>query len=46
MLLKITYHDKATQTETKGEETIEKILEAIITLCTKVDSMDNKLYKS
>ena len=34
MLLQITYHDKVTQTETKGEDTIEEILEAITTLCT------------
>ena len=35
MLMQNTYHDKATQTETKGEDTIEKILKAITTLCTK-----------
>ncbi|WMV37744.1 hypothetical protein MTR67_031129, partial [Solanum verrucosum] len=34
----ITYHDKATQTETEEEDTIEKILKAITTLCTKVDT--------
>ncbi|WMV07919.1 hypothetical protein MTR67_001304 [Solanum verrucosum] len=45
MLLQITYHDKATQTETKEEVTIEKILKAITTLCTKVDSMDNEIQK-
>ncbi|KAG5567988.1 hypothetical protein H5410_064996, partial [Solanum commersonii] len=39
----ITYHDKATQTET--EDTIEKILKVITTLCTKVDSMDNEIQK-
>ncbi|WMV44916.1 hypothetical protein MTR67_038301, partial [Solanum verrucosum] len=44
-LLQITYHDKATQTETKEEDTIEKILKAITTLCTKVDSMDNEIQK-
>ncbi|WMV59432.1 hypothetical protein MTR67_052817, partial [Solanum verrucosum] len=38
MLLQITYHDKATQTETEEEDTIEKILKVITTLCTKVDS--------
>ena len=45
MLLQITYHDKATQTETEEEDTIEKILQAITTLCTKVDSMDNEIQK-
>ncbi|WMV46197.1 hypothetical protein MTR67_039582 [Solanum verrucosum] len=40
MLLQITYYDKATQTETEEEDTIEKILKVITTLCTKVDSMD------
>ncbi|WMV58296.1 hypothetical protein MTR67_051681 [Solanum verrucosum] len=45
MLLQITYHDKATQTESEEEDTIEKILKAITTLCTKVDSMDNKIQK-
>ncbi|WMV51433.1 hypothetical protein MTR67_044818, partial [Solanum verrucosum] len=41
----ITYHDKATQTETEEEDTIEKILKAITTLCTKVDSMGNEIQK-
>ncbi|WMV29954.1 hypothetical protein MTR67_023339 [Solanum verrucosum] len=41
----ITYHDKATQTETQEEDTIEKILKVITTLCTKVDSMDNEIQK-
>ncbi|KAG5615973.1 hypothetical protein H5410_015797 [Solanum commersonii] len=45
MLLQITYHDKATQTETEEEDTIEKILKAITTFCTKVDSMDNEIQK-
>ncbi|WMV08916.1 hypothetical protein MTR67_002301 [Solanum verrucosum] len=45
MLLQITYHDKATQTETEEEDTIEKILKAITTLCTKVNSMDNEIQK-
>ncbi|WMV30314.1 hypothetical protein MTR67_023699 [Solanum verrucosum] len=45
MLLQITYYDKATQTETEEEDTIEKILKAITTLCTKVDSMDNEIQK-
>ncbi|KAG5615500.1 hypothetical protein H5410_015324 [Solanum commersonii] len=45
MLLQITYHDKATQTETEEEDTIEKILKAITTLSTKVDSMDNEIQK-
>ncbi|WMV55276.1 hypothetical protein MTR67_048661 [Solanum verrucosum] len=45
MLLQITYHDKATQTETEEEDTIEKILKVITTLCTKVDSMDNEIQK-
>ncbi|WMV37330.1 hypothetical protein MTR67_030715, partial [Solanum verrucosum] len=44
-LLQITYHDKATQTETEEEDTIENILKAITTLCTKVDSMDNEIQK-
>ncbi|WMV33588.1 hypothetical protein MTR67_026973 [Solanum verrucosum] len=43
MLLQITYQDKATQTE--KENTIEDILKAITTLCTKVDSMDNEIQK-
>ncbi|WMV29290.1 hypothetical protein MTR67_022675 [Solanum verrucosum] len=42
---KITYHDKATQTGVKEEDTIEKILKAITTLCTKVDIMDNEIQK-
>ncbi|WMV33310.1 hypothetical protein MTR67_026695 [Solanum verrucosum] len=41
----ITYHDKATQTETEEEDTIEKLLNDITTLCTKVDSMDNEIQK-
>ncbi|WMV19200.1 hypothetical protein MTR67_012585 [Solanum verrucosum] len=41
----ITYHDKATQTETEEEDTIEKILKVITTLSTKVDSMDNEIQK-
>ncbi|WMV08918.1 hypothetical protein MTR67_002303 [Solanum verrucosum] len=45
MLLQITYHDKATQTKTEEENTIEKILKVITTLCTKVDSMDNEIQK-
>ncbi|KAG5616191.1 hypothetical protein H5410_016015 [Solanum commersonii] len=45
MLLQTTYHDKATQTETEEEDTIEKILKAITILCTKVDSMDNEIQK-
>ncbi|WMV32185.1 hypothetical protein MTR67_025570 [Solanum verrucosum] len=45
MLLQITYHDKATQTKTEEEDTIEKILKAITTLCIKVDSMDNEIQK-
>ncbi|WMV13997.1 hypothetical protein MTR67_007382, partial [Solanum verrucosum] len=44
-LLQITYHDKPTQTETEEEDTIEKILKTITTLCTKVDSMDNDIQK-
>ncbi|WMV58843.1 hypothetical protein MTR67_052228 [Solanum verrucosum] len=43
--MQITYHDKATQTETEEEDTIEKILKVITTLCTKVDSMDNEIQK-
>ncbi len=45
MLLQIIYQDKATQTETENEDTIEKILKAITTLCIKVDSMDNEIQK-
>ncbi|KAG5595011.1 hypothetical protein H5410_036243 [Solanum commersonii] len=45
MLLQITYHDKATQTETEEESTIEKIFKAITTLCIKVDSIDNEIQK-
>ncbi|WMV50284.1 hypothetical protein MTR67_043688 [Solanum verrucosum] len=45
MLLQITYHDKATQTETEEEDRIEKILKAITTHCTEVDSMDNEIQK-
>ncbi|WMV29542.1 hypothetical protein MTR67_022927 [Solanum verrucosum] len=45
MLLQITYHNKATQTKTEEEDTIKKILKAITTLCTKVDSMDNEIQK-
>ncbi|KAG5606541.1 hypothetical protein H5410_028033 [Solanum commersonii] len=45
MLLQITYHDKVTQTETEEEDTFEKILKVITTLCTKVDSMDNEIQK-
>ncbi|WMV19128.1 hypothetical protein MTR67_012513, partial [Solanum verrucosum] len=40
---KITYQDKATQTE--NENTMEEILKAITTLCIKVDSMDNEIQK-
>ncbi|KAG5568120.1 hypothetical protein H5410_064864 [Solanum commersonii] len=43
MILKITYQDKATQTE--KENTIEDILKAITTLCIKVDNMDNEIQK-
>ncbi|WMV49798.1 hypothetical protein MTR67_043183 [Solanum verrucosum] len=45
MLLQITYHDKSTQTETEEEDTSEKILKAITTLCTKVDSINNEIQK-
>ena len=43
--MQITYHDKATQTKTKREDAIEKILEDITTLCIKVDRIDNKIQK-
>ncbi|WMV50101.1 hypothetical protein MTR67_043486 [Solanum verrucosum] len=43
--IEITYQDKATQTETEEEDTIEKLLKAITTLCIKVDSMDNEIQK-
>ncbi|KAG5631817.1 hypothetical protein H5410_003534 [Solanum commersonii] len=45
MLLQITYHDKASQTEIEEEDTTEKILKTITTLCTKVDSMNNEVQK-
>ncbi|KAG5577701.1 hypothetical protein H5410_057835 [Solanum commersonii] len=45
MLLQITYQDKAIQTETEKEDTIEKMLKIITTLCTKMDSMDNEIQK-
>ncbi|KAG5594420.1 hypothetical protein H5410_035652 [Solanum commersonii] len=41
----MTYHNKATQTETEEEDTIKKILKVITTLCTKVDSMNNEIQK-
>ncbi|KAG5615574.1 hypothetical protein H5410_015398 [Solanum commersonii] len=37
--------NKVTQTEIEEEDTIEKILKVITTLCTKVDSMDNEIQK-
>ncbi|WMV14150.1 hypothetical protein MTR67_007535 [Solanum verrucosum] len=43
MLLRITYQNKATQTD--KENTMEEILKAITTLCIKVDSMDNEIQK-
>ena len=45
MVLQTTYQDKATQTENKNEDTIEELLKAITTLCTKVDRMDNEIQK-
>ncbi|KAG5631570.1 hypothetical protein H5410_003287 [Solanum commersonii] len=42
----ITYHDKATQTKTEEEDTIEKILKAITTLCTKHDYKNAELRRS
>ena len=45
MVLQTTYEDKATHTEKQDEDTIEKILKVITTLCTKVDSMDNEIQK-
>lgn len=45
MVLQTTYQEKATQTENKDEDTIEQLLKAITTLCTKVDSMDNEIQK-
>ncbi|KAG5610018.1 hypothetical protein H5410_021299 [Solanum commersonii] len=36
---------RETWTETEEEDTIEKILKVITTLCTKVDSMDNEIQK-
>ena len=45
MVLQTTYQDKATQTENKNEDTIEELLKAITTLCTKVDRMDTEIQK-
>lgn len=45
MVLQTTYQDKTTQTENKNEDTIEELLKAITTLCTKVDRMDNEIQK-
>ncbi|XP_069150210.1 uncharacterized protein [Solanum lycopersicum] len=45
MVLQTTYQEKATQTENQDEDTIEKLLKAITTLCTRVDSMDNEIQK-
>ena len=45
MVLQTTYQDKTTQTENKKEDTIEELLKAITTLCTKVDSMVNEIQK-
>ena len=45
MVLQTTYQDKTTQNEKKNEDTIDELLKAIITLCTKVDRMDNEIQK-
>ena len=45
MVLQTIYQDKATQTENKNKDTIEELLKAITTLCTKVDRMDNEIQK-
>ena len=44
-MLQTNYQDKASQTENKNEHTIEELLKAITTLCTKVDSMVNEIQK-
>ncbi|KAG5615130.1 hypothetical protein H5410_014954 [Solanum commersonii] len=39
----ITYQDKATQADLDNENTIEKILNTMTLLCTKLDTMDKEL---
>ncbi|KAG5614949.1 hypothetical protein H5410_014773 [Solanum commersonii] len=45
MSLQITYQDKATQTDLHNENTIEKILNTMTLLCTKLDTMDKELQQ-
>ncbi|KAG5630641.1 hypothetical protein H5410_002358 [Solanum commersonii] len=45
MSLQITYQDKATQTDLDNENTIEKILNTMTLLCTKLDTMDKELQQ-
>ncbi|KAG5631068.1 hypothetical protein H5410_002785 [Solanum commersonii] len=45
MSLHITFQDKATQTDLEQENTIEKILNTMTLLCTKIDSMDKELQQ-
>ncbi|KAG5568323.1 hypothetical protein H5410_064657 [Solanum commersonii] len=41
----ITYQDKATQTDLDNENTIEKILNTMTLLCTKLDTMDKEIQQ-
>ncbi|PHU07863.1 Beta-amyrin synthase [Capsicum chinense] len=43
--VRITYQDKATQTDIVEEDTLEKILNTLTTLSMKVDSMGNEIEK-
>ncbi|KAG5580408.1 hypothetical protein H5410_051035 [Solanum commersonii] len=45
MSLQITFQDKVTQMDLDKENTIEKILNTMILLCTKIDSMDKELQQ-
>ncbi|WMV22282.1 hypothetical protein MTR67_015667 [Solanum verrucosum] len=45
MSLQITFQDKATQTDLDKENTIEKILNTMTLLCTKIDNMDKELQQ-
>ncbi|PHU11765.1 hypothetical protein BC332_18695 [Capsicum chinense] len=42
---KITYQDKATQTDIIEDDALEKILKTLTTLSLKVESMDNEIEK-
>ncbi|KAG5571407.1 hypothetical protein H5410_061173 [Solanum commersonii] len=43
--IKITYQDKATQTDLDNENTIEKILNTMTLFCTKLDTMEKELQQ-